>query len=852
MIIPGVILKNKCFPLKDQGQGMVEFAMVFPLLLLLLIGIFEVGKVMFSYSIVIAATREAARYGAAIQDIGGGIPQYEDCQGIRDAAKRFGKYAGIDDGDITIQYFNDSGVFDASCPPANELGLTDSISVTVSTSVSPLSMIGNFGTIPITSSSSRTILRKIRLGDDGTGVGSISGAVTDVNFKTTEQTAEETKGVITAVLELNQVATDTVTIPFSVTGTAVKDVDYIISNSPVIINPGQSTTTIYITLINDAIEEGDESLFIGLSSPINATKGPQNIHQVTIVDPPLVSFTLADSIKSEADGTTALNIMLSKGSNQDVIVPIVSGGTATWGAGGDYQTSPNPVIIPAGSLSSMVTITLNNDLIDEPDEIAALGLGMPTHALLGDIPMHLMTIVDDDLPPEISFFTPNQVVSEEIGTFTTVVTLSSISTKTITVPYNISGTAIPADYIIHDPSPLVFPPGVQTVEINMSILEGDGWEEDETLILSLDTPTNATLGAQASQTIVITESSEQPNVYFAASSQSVTEADRIIDVYLRLTNAWSQDVVVPLTISGTAAQGAGLDYEIASSSLTIPVGYTQGVVQVQLHDDLIFEDTETITINMGAVSNATAVAPTAHTISITDNDTAPAVSFDGTALNKNENQGSFDIRLDLDITSTQDITIPLLLSGSATQSADYTISTISPVIPAGSTGVSFTITLIDDANFEPDENIIIDLDNPDQAVTGTPDQFIVNLEDDDLPLCEVGTHMLIVNTDTITWSITNEGEALYFTGGSITWPESSNGKPRLSEGTFDGSVMFTGNEKAPSFTYSAWQNFDLLDTVPVTYSFSESLAMGDHILVGYFQNVNTGETCSLTETYTSH
>ena len=96
MIYPGVILKNKDFPLRNQGQGMVEFALVFPLLLLLLIGIFEFGKVMFSYSVAIAATREAARYGAAIQDIGGGIPQYEDCQGIREAAKRFGKYAGID------------------------------------------------------------------------------------------------------------------------------------------------------------------------------------------------------------------------------------------------------------------------------------------------------------------------------------------------------------------------------------------------------------------------------------------------------------------------------------------------------------------------------------------------------------------------------------------------------------------------------------------------------------------------------------------------------------------------------------------------------------------------------------
>jgi len=34
-------------PIKNKGQGMVEFAIVFPLLLVLIIGIFEFGRVMF-------------------------------------------------------------------------------------------------------------------------------------------------------------------------------------------------------------------------------------------------------------------------------------------------------------------------------------------------------------------------------------------------------------------------------------------------------------------------------------------------------------------------------------------------------------------------------------------------------------------------------------------------------------------------------------------------------------------------------------------------------------------------------------------------------------------------------------
>ncbi|MBS3753771.1 MAG: pilus assembly protein, partial [Anaerolineales bacterium] len=78
--------KNPNLEKSQKGQGMVEFAMVFPFLLLLTLGVIQFGWMLFSYSAVVSASREGSRYGAAIQDIGGGIPQYEDCDGIKGAA----------------------------------------------------------------------------------------------------------------------------------------------------------------------------------------------------------------------------------------------------------------------------------------------------------------------------------------------------------------------------------------------------------------------------------------------------------------------------------------------------------------------------------------------------------------------------------------------------------------------------------------------------------------------------------------------------------------------------------------------------------------------------------------------
>jgi len=838
----------------SKGQGMVEFAIVFPLLLMLLFGIFEFSRVMFAYSAAVSASREAARYGAAIRDIGGGIHQYEDCSGIREAAKRIGRYAGISDANITIQYSNDSGIYSTACPPSQEVNSADTISVTIDTSITLVTFFGNFSPIPINSSSSRTILKNIKLGFNGTGAGSVSGALSDVNFKATSQSAEETVGTISVVLELNQVATDLVTIPFSVTGTALEGAgqDYLMTSSPVIINPGDKTATLYITLNNDGVMEGSESLVIGIDTPTNATKGPQNIHTITIVDPPDVFFSEVSSVKAESTTTTALMVELSKGSSQDVSVSISTSGTAVWGASADYTTYPDPIVITSGSLSTMLMVTINNDAIDEDDELAVINLVNPTNALLGSTPTHSMTILDDDVPPMISFFASNQVVSEEIGVFTTSLRLSEVSGKNISVEYTTSGTTVPEDYNIHNPSPLVIPAGSTTVDINMDILEFDGWEVDETLILTLGSPVNASLGSPAVQTIIITEESYQPDVFFSISNQTVVEGNLLIDVNVQMSNAWESEVVIAYTLSGTAVRGAMQDYQITPDPLVIPVGWTQGTLQVQILDDDTDESDEYFRITLGEITNGNLGSPIVHTININDDDSPPKLNFADGYHAVGEDAGTVSGTVILSSLSVEDISVPLIISGSASQGNDYTISTINVVIPAGSTSENFVIHITDDPDYEPSERIVIDLGQPVNGELGTSTEFVVDIDDNDLSPCEVGSHLLTVGADSLSLSMVNEGKDLVLTGGSVTWPEALPNQPRLTEIDFDGAVIFSGSVKPTNYSYVAWEAFSSLATESVSYQFDGSLGVGDYTIVNNFQNPDNGVTCSLTETYTNH
>ena len=144
-----------------KGQGLVEFALVMPIFLTLLMGIVEFGRLMIIYSGAATASREAARYGASVGTSPSGIEHFRDCDGIRATAKNIAGLTPIEDSDITIQYDNPStGFFEGSCPPSRfELG--DRIVVQVNLTFDPIVPLIDLPPIPIASETKRTVLRDI-------------------------------------------------------------------------------------------------------------------------------------------------------------------------------------------------------------------------------------------------------------------------------------------------------------------------------------------------------------------------------------------------------------------------------------------------------------------------------------------------------------------------------------------------------------------------------------------------------------------------------------------------------------------------------------------------------------------
>lgn len=75
------------------GQSLIEFAITIPLLLILLVGIFDLGRASFYYSAITNSAREGARYG---------IINPDGSTAIKDIVKDYSFGIDPDDLDITV------------------------------------------------------------------------------------------------------------------------------------------------------------------------------------------------------------------------------------------------------------------------------------------------------------------------------------------------------------------------------------------------------------------------------------------------------------------------------------------------------------------------------------------------------------------------------------------------------------------------------------------------------------------------------------------------------------------------------------------------------------------------------
>jgi uncharacterized repeat protein (TIGR03806 family) len=330
-----------------------------------------------------------------------------------------------------------------------------------------------------------------------------------VVFAAAASNASEATTSVSIPVNLSATSGRTVSVSYAVTGGSAtgNGTDYTLASGTLTMLAGSNSADITFTVVNDTVSEPNETIQITLSAPVNATLGSATVHTYTINNDdtvPSIAFLSASSSGSEASSPANLTVALSSSTVSTATVNYaVTGGTAS-GSGTDYTLNSGTLtFVSGGPLSQTIPITIVNDTLPEPAETIVVTLSAPSNAILGTNASHTFTINDDDSPPTVAFAAASSSGNESITAVNLPVNLSFASSQTVSVDYAVTGgTASAADYSLAA-GPLTFTAGQTTRNIALTMTNNLVTEPNETVVITLGNPANATLGSPVSHSYTI-------------------------------------------------------------------------------------------------------------------------------------------------------------------------------------------------------------------------------------------------------------------------------------------------------------------------------------------------------------
>ena len=204
------------------------------------------------------------------------------------------------------------------------------------------------------------------------------------------------------------------------------------------------------------------------------------------------------------------------------------------------------------------------------------------------------------------------------------VNLSKASTTPVTVQYATSnGTATAGQDYVAASGTVTFAAGETSKTVNV-VVNGDATvEPDETLTLTLSSPSGATL-ATSSATGTITNDDVAPTLPTASIGNASKAEGNSGTSNMTFTVTLSKASTTPVTVQYATANGtatAGQDYVAASGTITFAAGETSKTVNVVVNGDATSESDETFTVTLSNPSGIT-IATAVATGTITNDDTS--------------------------------------------------------------------------------------------------------------------------------------------------------------------------------------------------------------------------------------
>ncbi|MBA3015902.1 MAG: hypothetical protein FP815_13305, partial [Desulfobulbaceae bacterium] len=425
-------------------------------------------------------------------------------------------------------------------------------------------------------------------------------------------------------------------------------------------------------------------------------------------------------------------------------------------------------------------------------DVRSTGTGAPS--VLG------FPVVNNALNPgAIALSASTYSVGEAGGTVTVTVTRNGGSGAVAVNYVTSNGTAAAGSDYTATSGTLNWADGDTTAKtFNISIINDAITEANETVNITLSGNTGgATLGSPSTAVLTIIDDDQPGTVNITTTSASVSEAVGAVIISASRTAGSAGAVTATVTASGTASNGA--DYTLSSTVFSWASGDTADkAITINVVDDALTETSETVILTVtsttGGLVNGTNLTVTT---TIVDNDSPGTVNITTTDASVSEAVGAVIITASRTGGSVGAVTATVTATGTASNGADYTLSSSVFSWAAGdSANKTITINVVDDAVTESSETIILTVTSTTGGLVNGADVTVTTtITDNDAPAwTNYEYHM---NTGTGTDLGTNGSDNLDTgsVGASLTATNTTNEFRDLAEQTAIGSGTESGTTR---------------------------------------------------------
>ncbi|EYD73273.1 Calx-beta domain-containing protein [Limimaricola hongkongensis] len=420
-------------------------------------------------------------------------------------------------------------------------------------------------------------------------------------------------------LTLDRISTDTITVPWQITGGSVTGKTDLFSGGSyssgvVTFRPGETLKEVRAYPFGDALVESDESVVIELLTPSRATleDGAASLRAVGwVLDDDGLAMPRAISVsdpRMNETGTAEFELSLSRPAMSELRIPYSFGGSAR--AGEDHAGKAGTLVIAPGETEARIRVPLKGDRVLESLETIELQLDLPDGISQADGGRALL--IDDDAGSGPYVLARGGSLTEgdsSYNTLTYLVSLTEPSSETVTVGWRLAaGLAQPGtDHFSggsYSAGTLTFRPGEMVKQVSVFPYGDLDPETDESVVLELLEPTGALLPGRATVTQavgwVLDNDSAGNTLALHVSDPTVLEHDdaRVTASFeMELSRPAPFDIDISYRTRGDGAT-AGRDFVQTSGTVTIHEGQRTATVGVEVIGDNGYEADEDFSLGL--------------------------------------------------------------------------------------------------------------------------------------------------------------------------------------------------------------------------------------------------------------